>query len=231
MNIKISKEEHDYLHKWIIREFVVGSHLYGTAKEGSDKDILCIYDIGPLMTYSPQYTEYLPNYHQFQYDDVENNIQYIYTTVEQFHKNLNSGDSTINADVIMFYPSVFNALRMCRTYNVIKAFIGFAKRDLKNPKGKNKLFHAHRSLYCAKMLISGQLPTIDGIKGIADFPSSVHSLIQFEATLRDWLNELYDRGEIDRYYIPALPKSLTPQNTLLVKLLQSNNTKEFKYDL
>lgn len=230
MNIKISKTEHDYLNEHLIESFVVGSHLYGTAKEGSDKDILCIYDIGPLMTYSPQYTEYLPNYHQFQYDDVENNRQYIYTTVEQFHKNLNSGDSTINADVIMFYPSVFNALRMCRTYNVIKAFIGFATRDLKKPEGKNKLFHAHRGLHCAASLMYDRLPAIEEINTLNSniFPTEVLHIWCRE--LRNKCNKMFDNGELDRYYIPALPKSLTPQNTLLVKLLQSNNTKEFKYE-
>jgi predicted nucleotidyltransferase len=230
MNIKISKEEHEYLNEHLIESFVIGSHLYGTQNENSDMDVLCIYDNEHLMSISPEICNYLPNYHQFQYDDTENNKQYIWTSKEQFFKNLFSGDSTINADVIMFYESLHNRLQICRTYKVIKAFIGFANRDLKDIKKKNKLFHAHRSLYCASMLLRNELPTLEDIKHIAEQPYDVAFLREWNKNLRELCNELYEKGHLEMYCIPAMPKSLTPQNKLLNSLVYANNTKEFKYD-
>jgi|WetSurMetagenome_2_1015567.scaffolds.fasta_scaffold84883_2 hypothetical protein len=230
MNLKISKGEHEYLMEHRLRAYTVGSHLYRTNKEGSDEDILCIYDNKHLMSISPEICNYLPNYHQFQYDDTENNKQYIWTTLEHFYKNLFSGDSTINADVAMFYPIGYDPLRLCRTYKVIKAFIGFANRDLKNINKGNKLFHAHRSLYCASMLLRDELPNLDDIYFISQNPYDVDFLREWNKNLRELCNELYEKGHIEMYYIPAMPKSLMPYNTLLNKLVYANNTKEFKYD-
>lgn len=43
MNIKITKEEHEFLQKHVIETSIIGSHLYGLETEESDKDFLCIY--------------------------------------------------------------------------------------------------------------------------------------------------------------------------------------------
>ena len=73
-----------------------------------------------------------PNVHQFQYKDIENNIDYIWISNEQFFKNQASGESTINSDIILFadFLEESSKLNMCRTYNVMKAYLGFAIRDL-----------------------------------------------------------------------------------------------------
>lgn len=235
MNIKINKTEHEYLQDFVLTKFVVGSRMYGTANEESDTDYLCIYTEDAFGLLSSLDQMDLPNIHQFQYDDKEGNAQYIYTTKKQFFQNLCSGDSTINAEVIMFgdgkrLPVIGDPLKLCRTYNIIKAYIGFAKRDLKTPSKKNKMFHAYRSLYFAESLMDNRIPLLKEVNLIKNSTLGVGTLILWESNLRKRCNKMYDYGELKRYYIPTLPKSLHPWNTLGTKLLNSNNTKEFKYE-
>lgn len=227
MNIKISKEEHEQLLKWKIHESSIGSQLYGTAGEDSDTDVLCFYNPSDQRMWETALV--FPSQHQFQYDDKENNTQYIWTNILQFWRNLNSGDSTINADVVMFGSNPIPVddvwrLRAVRNYKVIKAFIGFAKRDLRNHKGKNKLFHAERSLYCAECLLNNELPTLEGIRFIADFPSELNELKVKEALLRRKANKMHDDGSLKTYTVHKVP------DALLQKLLDSNNIREFKYE-
>lgn len=224
MNIKIKKGEHGELMAKKIHDCVIGSKLYGTDAENSDTDILCIFEPGRSWSASMAY----PSQHQFQYDDVANNTQYIWTTILQFWRNLNSGDSTINADVVLFGKNPVSVtdswrLKSVRNYKVVKAYIGFARRDLKNYKGKNKLFHAERSLYCAECIMNGQLPTIEVIQDIAKSPQDRLELIAWESDLRKRCNTMYEKDELKTYSIAVTG------DKLLQKLLDSNNIKEFKY--
>lgn len=223
MNIIINKEEKEYLHGLVIKKITIGSHLYGTNNENSDIDYLNIYKTTELELNSG-----LPNYHQFQYKD-PNNIDWLYTSELQFWKNFYSGDSSINTDVVLFtdYVNDDKKLKLCRTYKVIKAYLGFAKRDLKQiNKDSSKLFHAKRGLYCADKLINGKLPLISDIQDIYNgvtMDITLQGLIWIENEIRTKLNELYNSNEIKSYYIEQT------KNTLFDKLLDSNNIKEFKY--
>jgi predicted nucleotidyltransferase len=222
MNIKITKQEHDFLQKHVIKTYIVGSHLYGVQNEQSDVDFLCIYK-SPWELFPSQ--EALPSIHQFQYDD-GTTADYLYTNEVQFWKNQQSGDSTINSDVVMFSGEWDEdvALDMCRTYKVIKAYLGFANRDLKQVAkiGEKKLKHAIRGIYCAKSLMFKKLPKLSTIR---NHPTDVSvKFLQDECQrLRDTLNQMYNVGEIESYFVPKT------RDTLLQKLLDSNNTKEFKY--
>lgn len=220
MNIKITEQEHKKLLKYETMSFLVGSHLYGTNTEDSDKDYLRFYR-PPL-----DWKDYgLPNIHQFQYS--EQGIDHNWTTLKQFAENQKSGDSTINSDLIMFDSDFVEnytnekRLSMVRTYKVIKAYIGFAKRDIK----KGRLFHAHRSLYCAECLMDGGMPKKEVIqrlhKNQDQFDSDALTLMEKE--FRQRANQMYDKGELSLYHIP------TVKDPLLQKLLESNNVKEFKY--
>lgn len=223
MNIKITKEEFDFIknNTDIVSQSVVGSRLYGTAKEDSDTDILIVYK--ELF----ESDLYYPNYHQLQYDDIDNNIQYLLCSERQFYKNLFSGDATINADVILYgtEETEVEKLNMLRTFNIIKAFIGFAKRDLKQiDKGKNKLFHIERGLYCAKMLLDNKLPIQEVIKTLGH--SDINGLKLMEEHLRKQCNDMFDKGELTMF--PKTPIS-GPINSLEAKIIEANNIKEFKY--
>ncbi|MCU0329313.1 MAG: hypothetical protein MUE53_10005, partial [Chitinophagales bacterium] len=135
MNIIFSEEEHLFLQSQIIQTIIFGSRLYGSHNESSDTDKLCIYKTSDIELHSG-----LPNIHQFQFKDKDNNIDYIYCSELQFWKNLLSGDSTINADIVLFTDLYPSKLEICRTYKTIKAYLGFAKRDLQKKEFK-KLLH------------------------------------------------------------------------------------------
>ena len=119
-------------------------------------------------------------------------------------------------------------LAYCKTYKVIKAYIGFAKRDLKQiNKDKSKLFHANRGLYCAQELLEGRLPLLSEIQKLAlkdgYFQENLGDLIYTENLLRTKLNKLYDDNKIVTYYIEKCG------NMLFDKMFEANNIKEFKY--
>ena len=221
MNIKITKQEHELLEEFEYDEFIFGSKLYGTDNDRSDTDIIRIF--------TPQKdTEWLetsimyPNIHQFQYDDKKNQVQYTWTYKMQFLKNLISGDSIVNAEVSIFSLDI--PLEYVYTYNIIKAFLGFAKRDIKN----QKMFHARRCLYIAESLLNKELPTLDGVKTLVNEknPSiNFKQLREVQDLLREQLNDTYDKGRIPRYYVEPTASG----DMMLDKLLKANNIKEFRY--
>lgn len=230
MNIYINKDEFNELKKYTIGEYQFGSVLYGLNKQNSDIDILHLYN-------SPkEWKETLDFYninHQFQYKDIENNIDNIFTSVEQFWKNLTTGDSTINCDIFLFnedFNGAFDAeyrLKFVRTYRILKAYLGFAKRDFKKvTEGKHKVIHGARCIYMVETLLKNELPTIDGLKNyVKDITiKDVFNLIDKEIELRYKITEMLNRNEIKHYYMPKIT------DNLLNKLLQSINIIEFKYD-
>lgn len=220
MNIFITKEEHEILQLRTTDTLIIGSHLYKTNNENSDIDYLCIYKPFETDIYSG-----LPNIHQFQYKD--EGIDYIYTSEIQFWKNFYSGDSTINVDVILFNEKqpIKRRIERCRSYKIIKAYIGFAKRDLKYAKeGNHKLIHAKRSLYCAECLINNILPDLERIKSFYYENLRLVDLVAEEKELRTICNNLYQENKLLNYSLPYT------NNRLVEKLLQANNTKEFKYE-
>lgn len=226
MNIKVTKAQHYRLGDLTTFQAIIGSHLYGTNNNESDVDILCLYE-------PPEHWKFLesfPNYHQFQYDCEETNTDYIYSTFGQFWKNQRSGDSTINSDVILFSQLITSntksRIKYCRTYKVIKAYIGFAKRDIQQLLKKEdckKLFHASRGLYCAMELLNNKVPDIYTIGDLFNNPYSISHLQSLEKECRNTVNDLYEKREIQNYFIPET------DDDLYNLLLQSNNVVEFKY--
>lgn len=174
MNIFITEEEHQYLQENLLdTTILIGSKMYGTDDGESDTDYLCI--VKPILNIGiTEMYNCFPNIHQFQYKDLDNKIDYIYTTELQFYKNMYSGDSTINTDVCIFYNNI--PVKNIRTYKIIKAYLGFAKRDIKFLKrDKTKLLknihelisrmsHIERGLYIAECLLENKLPDLVYIK-------------------------------------------------------------------
>lgn len=228
MNIKITRAEHNRLLGQSFHQIVMGSKLYGTNSPESDTDVLCVYE--PFGNW--KLLEELPNFHQFQYVDEVDKIDYIYCTFGQFWKNQRSGDSTINSDVIIFSDEIISnkeeKLNYCRTQKVIKGYIGFANRDIKDfsrTKSPKKQFHILRGLYTAECLLKGELPSVETIrefKGLSEIKISEIQTRQSE--LRALCNAQYERGDLENYYIKE------GSDTLLNRLLKSNNTREFRYD-
>lgn len=230
MNIKISKKEHEFLLEFKNRSIIMGSHLYGVNNSKSDVDYLMFYS-----TPETWFLDGFPNIHQFQY--TENNVDYIWTNKKQFWDNQRSGDNTINSDIILFSEQLWGdleayRLEYCRTYKVIKAYLGFTKRDLKYYKeGIHKIKHASRSLIIAQHLLNNDMPSLDEIRNEYEYiENRCKDIYKFklgleeeEKRLRERCNKMYENKELEMYYIP------TVEDNLLQKLLDSNNTREFKY--
>lgn len=257
MNIKISKSEHDFLQEYVLESVLMGSKLYGVDTDKSDTDLLCIYST-PIEWTGHKFNAF-PNIHQFQYTDTEQNIDYIYTSEDQFYWNLFSGDSTINADICLFSEKAKvlgeQKLYILRTYKIIKAYLGFAKRDLVKGTSikQDKLCHGTRSTYIAYCLLNNELPELTEVQNIyaaikelfMPVPEStspdrnaiagyVKNISLTMNKCRDEVNELYNNNSISSY--PDFTKhsklnvtSTEPIDSLLCSLLNSNNTREFKY--
>jgi hypothetical protein len=233
MNIIINKEEHLRLIRHEVGSRILfGSRMYKTYNENSDYDYLCFYSTTLFEKYTLM-DIYQPQ-HQFQYK--QDNNDYIWTNINQFYSNLWKGDSIINADIMLFGTKLNNIdsteneiLTKLRTYKVIKAYLGFAKRDLKQHKeGLHKLKHAQRCLYIAECLINNIYPSLYEIQNqkIGD----VQRLTVIEAELRFELNQMYDANLIPTYYVQTQSNDYNDIDIELYnKLITSLNTKQFKY--
>jgi hypothetical protein len=236
----ISQEEHKFLLKSETSQRILfGSRLYGTATSKSDHDYLCFYYSD---TFDLSLNRIYKINHQFQYKDQQNNVDYIWTDLNQFYRNLWTGDSIINADIMLFsdYNRHFHTtdydtvLEKLRNYKVIKAYLGFAKRDLKQYKeGRHKLVHATRCLYIAESLLENIMPSLNEIQQLyyqsGAEVNTIHTLNHYEEQLRIKLNQLHDNNLIKTYYVQENTVDNT-RDALYNKLLNSLNTKQFKYD-
>jgi len=230
MNIKINKKQAAYLNDNAICEYVFGSQLYGTAGPDSDVDKMVIYKEDAI-----RFLDYLPNIHQFQYDDEESNTQYIYSTKRQFLRNAVSGDSTINVEIALMVDDFMGMdldIQFFRTYKVLKAFLGFAKRDLRDYESKNKAFHVQRGIYMVKKLLEGKRPNIKDIQKLKITPVFKQIAENEVKLLRTQINDMYNQSELSSYRLHALDVMSFSNNEdlgLSVLMAMSNNIKEFKY--
>lgn len=228
MNLKITREQHNYLEQiYDYKEYLFGSQLHGIANKESDFDYIRVieddfyFEFGTL-------AKFLPNIHSFQFDS--DDTQYVWMTETQFYHNLFSGDGNMVADVVLLSGEFNDSLFLCRTYKIIKAYIGVAKRDLKlHGNSDKKKFHALRSMYMAESLIDNHIPTVDGIQLLYKnyggcYLPSLETLKDKEQTLREKLNTMLNKGEIDLY-----PK-FQEEASLAQLMSSSNNLKEFKYE-
>lgn len=224
MNVKINKNNHNILCNETYEEYIFGSKLHGISNEDSDSDYIRVISNDIYDSFNTK-AVYLPNIHSFQYDDIENNTQYIWMTESQFYRNLFSGDGNMIADVVILSGKFEDALFLCRTYKIIKGYIGVAKRDLKlHGTNDKKRFHAYRSLMMAEMLINNKLPKISDIVNLKnDILPSTEYLFNLESKLRSDINILLNNGSIDLY------PNFIEENDLINIMNKSNNIREFKY--
>lgn len=228
MNLKITQEQHNYLEQnYDYKEYLFGSQLHGIANKESDFDYVRVipddfyFEFGTL-------ARFLPNIHSWQFDDED--TQYVWMTETQFYHNLFSGDGNMIADIVLLSGEFNDSLFLCRTYKIIKAYIGVAKRDLRlHGESDKKKFHALRSIYMAESLIGNHIPTVEAIQLLYKnyggcYLPSLETLKDKEQTLREKINNMLNKGEIDLY-----PK-FTEEASLAQLMSSSNNLKEFKYE-
>jgi predicted nucleotidyltransferase len=165
MNIHFTnKELFDDLQSRTFLKVEIGSSLYGLNNSSSDLDYLYIYQESQEELLSLNWT-----HHQFQFK--ENNIDHNFTGLRNFIRNILTGDSTINFEVLYsdeIKDSSLNWLLKYKfdNYNIIKSYLGLAKRDIKylryNTSGFNhfsaqdykKATHFLRGVEFAKRLLN-----------------------------------------------------------------------------
>lgn len=162
MNIHIDSNTHLLLQRRAIVQIPIGSRMYKISDADSDTDILCIY--APTRA---EISSVIQTHHQLQYKDEGRKTDYIYTSLPQFLRNLINGDSTINFEAL-FHPKMAEGMmnKIWRqryefiTYNLIKCYLGMAKRDLKQIRSLNtdkekwdKLVHVVRGTEIAGLLL------------------------------------------------------------------------------
>ena len=170
MNIHFKDEDlYHSLIKNTCTQFKVGAHIYALENENSDIDFLNIY-----LENSQNRNSFLWEHHQLQFK--KHNIDYNFTTLQGFIRNILVGDATINMEVLfseqMKYSSLNWLWKMRHSfinYNIIRSYLGMAKRDLKDWrkdtfngvkasfKTNKKLTHFLRGVIFADMLMDGNL--------------------------------------------------------------------------
>ena len=227
MNVKISRELHDKLCTLAFDEYVFGSQLHGIATVESDYDYVRIISDDFYKNFT-SLGKYFPNIHSWQHDYDEKH-QYVWMTETQFYRNLFSGDGNMIADIVIFTPTWIEeeSLKMCRTFKIIKGYLGVAKRDLKlHGKSEKKRFHALRSLFMAEKLMNKELPDVGDVQMLkfTTHVPSTEKLLFMERELRARLSSLLNSGDIDMY------PNYQEDNKLVQVMMSANNVKEFKYD-
>jgi len=166
MNIHFTNKSLFYdLNKQSIATVKVGSHMYGLNNERSDIDYLSIY-IEPIKNRD----SFMWTHHQLQFKD--DKIDYNFSSIQTFIRNTLTGDATINFEVIHSKDLLQTDLAWLYeykdffiNYNIIKSYLGLAKRDLKywnkdtknakfhNGESNKKLSHFVRGVLFAKLLL------------------------------------------------------------------------------
>ena len=160
MNIHLTEAEFNELNKRVILTVRVGSELYGLNNKKSDSDLLSIYAAPVDNLHSLVQT-----HHQFQYKS--NNTDYLLCSLQSFVRNIILGDSPLNfealdSEAIRNHEDLsflYNFRSNLNNYQLIKGYLGLARRDLKmfkKDKSSKKMFHCLRGFLTAKTLFGGK---------------------------------------------------------------------------
>jgi len=240
MNIHIDSEEKNRLDNAVFCKFEVGSVLYGLETPESDRDFLSIYIPSKSEAFS-----FLWEHHQLQYKD--NNIDYNYSSLQNFVRNILTGDSTINFELLFseqlkesYMRFLYKNRKEFITYNVIKSYLGLAKRDLKMIKSFKtkedfkKLSHAVRGIKFAEQLLKTNNLVLkdDSTFGFTEILKNIkcgeiteekareikETYKKSMSILRNTLNEKLENGEIKRFGNPSFLKKLDEWVISIVEL-------------
>jgi hypothetical protein len=219
MNIHISDVDlFNNLRNSTIFNVEIGSRLYKINDEFSDIDILNIYSKSDKEINSFNFS-----HHQLQYK--ENNVDYIFLDLFNFIRNLLTGDSTINFEVIhsdKIKNSDLNFLYEQRksfyNYKIMRSYLGFSRRDLKqyleksSDRDKNKkLIHAYRGYLFFNKIYNGDFD----LNFTADELSEISNIRNFK---------LYsERSEYSKY----LTNLINEKRNILTKDLENNKVIKF----
>lgn len=234
MNIHINKLKYEQLLEAPkVGTFVIGSPLYGLNDENSDRDYLTIY-----YPFKNQINNPFFNHHQYQYKDIENNVDHNFVDIVTFIKNLVSGDSLINFELLhsdaQIYGSDIDFLVPLKkhfyTYNVCKSYLGFAKRDCTtlhkrktDPDRNRGILHIERCYISALQILTGEFKlrfkdvilSTDTV--IKNFDHQV-TMNRIDHIRKIMLNPSLENGKITRFLNPDVQHIV---NTELMNLINN----------
>lgn len=191
MNIEIDTKTFRYLMNAKILSIQIGSKLHGTDNDGSDSDILHI--VSTPINWSNSFTW---THHSLLYKEL--NTDHIFITLQNFIRNILTGDSTINyeslysKEIQINIPFLYLMRYNFKSFNILKSYLGFAQRDLLQYKKTNelkKLSHAVRGLWSYKLILKDEYSN-----EIKEKDEKTYKL------LMDIKNGLLEKKELDEIY-------------------------------
>lgn len=142
MYVQIDKHMRDSLQGNVIAKMYMGSHAHGLADEDSDEDILYVY-------YDMEHGHTIfneTNGWQYKNGNVDENYQELRVFISNLITakmcgNLEAlldgwtfNDQNINRECELALDVIFKRLRDIRSYALIKSYLGYAKKDIKNAR-------------------------------------------------------------------------------------------------
>lgn len=242
MNIHFTDEKlfNDLMQSSIF-QIEIGSGMYNLKTETSDTDILVIYLDGIVNSNSIIRTHHQLQYIKDNYDGTS--TDYIFTSLTQFLNNILSGDSTINYEVLKSEAfknhskefKFLSELEVFDNVNVIKSYLGMAKRDLKAIKGEfstKKLYHIARGVLFAEAVLNSRnifdvlKENYSDLKKIRETDSSFYFGINLTAQhlLEIKMNKLRDQIQNKEF-------KLTADDVLIIDSIISNIVNQKKYKI
>lgn len=237
-----------------IYKSVIGSHLYENNTNISDIDYLSIY-----VPSKSELNTAFPSHHQIQYKDIENNIDYNFSNIFTFLKNLINGDSPVNFEIIHntdLKNSSLNFLYDMRkdfyNYKILKSYLGIARKDLREmnkqsdfTKEKKKLSHAYRGLKFYEEILNGNLNIkmtdqlkneIDHIKSLDKNKEYFDIIKETKEKIEEKRKELTDLYSSKKLIYPnfMLPQKQKELDEKLYEVISSdfwNKNKEWKLNM
>lgn len=158
MNIHFTNRNlFDALKEATILKVVIGSKLYGLDNSLSDTDYLYIYSAS-----IKERNSFLHSQHQLQYK--ENGVDHNFISIHAFIRNLLSGDSTINYEVLFSeqlkgtdLEFLYDLREQFYSYTIIRAYTGFCRRDVRFFNKEKNLIDKQKKL---KHIIRGYFFTV-----------------------------------------------------------------------
>lgn len=178
MNVQITDRRLiDNLRRSTFDTFEFGSRLYGLNSKSSDVDQVAIYAIPPFHQQS-----FMWEHHTLQVATSENDT--VYATLQEFVRNLMTGDSLFNFEIIHSDEAknsrvhyLYDRASDFYNFTIIRAYLGFARRDLKHSLKDGKRFsHAVRCFHAAEMIFNENVYYNDYRKIYPDVYQLMHDL-------------------------------------------------------
>ena len=238
------------LNKRTLLSIEVGSKMYNLNNEKSDVDMLNIYledknNLGSFMW----------EHHQLQYKS--NNTDFNFTTLQGFIRNALTGDATINIEVIFSEKLIgteleflYNNRYSFLTYNVLKSYLGLAKRDLKmliksssnlrnfDEETNKKISHFVRGVMVAENILKNSEINLsdENTEILRKLKNGLYERLELKFLLsdystlmndlRDESNDLLNKGELLKFMDTNVMKILDTE----VKGITKNYQNEIEID-